>query len=219
MEHITDLHLHLCKKLATLSLPKTTQSHYNLCSLSLPQTHSSSKHHPQHVTTHPYQNHSFILQFHSSTDNNEKPEREIPKHEQVGVVLNDHHYAFPHIFVLDIWYIDWVELHRKGFQGLVFDKDNTITIPYSLAICNPLGPSIGNVIKISLARTWFPISISECLNIKIICVRMCGASVQLGLAKLDAKTGCKGHCACEVRIFIFFPFLFLFPFAIIFLFE
>ncbi|KAE9615656.1 hypothetical protein Lal_00017516 [Lupinus albus] len=48
------------------------------------------------------------------------------------VILRDPKLALPHISVPDIRYIDWAELHRKGFKGVVFDKDNTITAPYSL---------------------------------------------------------------------------------------
>ncbi|XP_061376336.1 phosphatidylglycerophosphate phosphatase 1, chloroplastic/mitochondrial-like [Gastrolobium bilobum] len=48
------------------------------------------------------------------------------------VILKDPKFALPHISVPDIRYIDWAELRRKGFKGVVFDKDNTITAPYSL---------------------------------------------------------------------------------------
>lgn len=48
------------------------------------------------------------------------------------VILKNPKLALPHIFVPDIRYIDWAELRRKGFKGVVFDKDNTITAPYSL---------------------------------------------------------------------------------------
>ncbi|CAI8597753.1 unnamed protein product [Vicia faba] len=48
------------------------------------------------------------------------------------VILKDPHLALPHISVRDIRYIDWAALRRKGFKGVVFDKDNTITAPYSL---------------------------------------------------------------------------------------
>lgn len=48
------------------------------------------------------------------------------------VILKDPKLALPHISVPDIRYIDWAELRRKGFKGVVFDKDNTITAPYSL---------------------------------------------------------------------------------------
>lgn len=58
------------------------------------------------------------------------------------VVVKDHHLALPHVAVPDIRHIDWAELHRKGFRGVVFDKDNTITVPYSLTLWGPLGSSL-----------------------------------------------------------------------------
>lgn len=50
------------------------------------------------------------------------------------VILKDPKLALPHISIPDIRYIDWAELRRKGFKGVVFDKDNTITAPYSLTL-------------------------------------------------------------------------------------
>lgn len=58
------------------------------------------------------------------------------------VVVKDRHLALPHVAVPDIRYIDWAELHRRGFRGVVFDKDNTITAPYSLNLWGPLGSSL-----------------------------------------------------------------------------
>ena len=58
------------------------------------------------------------------------------------VLIKDRHLALPHVSVPDIRYMDWAELKRKGFCGVVFDKDNTITVPYSLALWGPLGSSI-----------------------------------------------------------------------------
>ncbi|CAK9160226.1 unnamed protein product [Ilex paraguariensis] len=60
----------------------------------------------------------------------------------VGVFARHRHLAMPHVVVPDIRYIDWVELKRKGFQGVVFDKDNTITVPYSLTLWGPLESSM-----------------------------------------------------------------------------
>ncbi|EXB92421.1 hypothetical protein L484_021405 [Morus notabilis] len=59
----------------------------------------------------------------------------------VGVVVRDRHLALPHVAVKDIGYIDWEELRRRGFKGVVFDKDNTLTVPYSLRLWGPLAPS------------------------------------------------------------------------------
>ncbi|KAJ4885012.1 haloacid dehalogenase (HAD) superfamily protein [Raphanus sativus] len=60
----------------------------------------------------------------------------------VSVIVKDRHLVLPHVSVRDLRYIDWGELKRKGFKGVVFDKDNTLTAPYSLAIWPPLRPSI-----------------------------------------------------------------------------
>ncbi|XP_060672836.1 phosphatidylglycerophosphate phosphatase 1, chloroplastic/mitochondrial isoform X3 [Ziziphus jujuba] len=59
-----------------------------------------------------------------------------------GVFTKDRHLALPHVAVPDIRHIDWVELRRRGFQGVVFDKDNTITAPYSLTLWGPLASSL-----------------------------------------------------------------------------
>ncbi|XP_061374038.1 phosphatidylglycerophosphate phosphatase 1, chloroplastic/mitochondrial-like [Gastrolobium bilobum] len=58
------------------------------------------------------------------------------------VILKDPKLALPHISVPDIRYIDWGELRKKGFKGVVFDKDNTITAPYSLTPWPPLESSL-----------------------------------------------------------------------------
>lgn len=60
----------------------------------------------------------------------------------VGVFARDKHLVIPHVFVPDIRYINWAELKRRGFNGVVFDKDNTLTVPYSLNLWPPLGSSI-----------------------------------------------------------------------------
>ncbi|XP_010272666.1 PREDICTED: uncharacterized protein LOC104608394 isoform X2 [Nelumbo nucifera] len=59
-----------------------------------------------------------------------------------AVVARDQHLAIPHLTVPDISWIDWAELQRRGFKGVVFDKDNTLTAPYSSAIWPPLVPSL-----------------------------------------------------------------------------
>ncbi|KAI4306026.1 hypothetical protein L6164_029342 [Bauhinia variegata] len=58
------------------------------------------------------------------------------------VIVKDPKLALPHVSVPDIRYIDWTELHRKGFKGVVFDKDNTLTAPYTLTPWPPLGSSL-----------------------------------------------------------------------------
>ncbi|KAK4484574.1 hypothetical protein RD792_007158 [Penstemon davidsonii] len=60
----------------------------------------------------------------------------------VGILSKDKHLVIPHVTVPDIRSIDWAELKNRGFKGVVFDKDNTITAPYSLSLWPPLGSSI-----------------------------------------------------------------------------
>lgn len=59
-----------------------------------------------------------------------------------AVLSKDRHLAVPHVAVPDIRYIDWAELQRRGFKGVVFDKDNTLTIPYSFTLLEPIGSSL-----------------------------------------------------------------------------
>lgn len=59
-----------------------------------------------------------------------------------GILSKDKHLAIPHVSVPDIRYIDWVELKKRGFKGVVFDKDNTLTVPYSLSLWAPLRSSV-----------------------------------------------------------------------------
>lgn len=42
--------------------------------------------------------------------------------------------AMPHLSVPDIRSIDWAALSAAGFKGVVFDKDNTLTAPFSLEV-------------------------------------------------------------------------------------
>ena len=58
-----------------------------------------------------------------------------------GVAVKDPKLALPHISVPDIRHIDWAELHGRGFKGVVFDKDNTITAPYTSTTWPLLGSS------------------------------------------------------------------------------
>ncbi|GMH18452.1 hypothetical protein Nepgr_020293 [Nepenthes gracilis] len=58
------------------------------------------------------------------------------------VVVKHRNLAMPQATVPDIRWIDWAELRRRGFRGVVFDKDNTITLPYVLAMWAPLKPSV-----------------------------------------------------------------------------
>ncbi|XP_073004810.1 phosphatidylglycerophosphate phosphatase 1, chloroplastic/mitochondrial isoform X1 [Typha latifolia] len=58
------------------------------------------------------------------------------------VALRDPRLALPHLYVPDICWVDWDELRRLGFRGVIFDKDNTLTAPYSLSLWPPLADSL-----------------------------------------------------------------------------
>ncbi|EPS69917.1 haloacid dehalogenase superfamily protein, partial [Genlisea aurea] len=60
----------------------------------------------------------------------------------VGIIFKERNLAIPHALVQDIRYVDWIELKNKGFEGVIFDKDNTITAPYSLTLWPILEPSM-----------------------------------------------------------------------------
>lgn len=66
------------------------------------------------------------------------------------VASKDPRLALPQLAVPDIRHLDWSELRRLGFQGVVFDKDNTLTAPYSLSLWPALGPAF------ELCRSVFP---------------------------------------------------------------
>mmetsp|Transcript_11538 Transcript_11538/g.29349 ORF Transcript_11538/g.29349 Transcript_11538/m.29349 type:complete len:226 (-) Transcript_11538:717-1394(-) len=46
--------------------------------------------------------------------------------------------ALPHIAVQNIGSVNWGEMKRAGFEGCIFDKDNTLTLPYG----DSLHPSV-----------------------------------------------------------------------------
>ncbi|WOK91846.1 hypothetical protein Cni_G00537 [Canna indica] len=58
------------------------------------------------------------------------------------VAAAEPHLALPHISVPDIRSVDWPALRRLGFRGVIFDKDNTLTAPYSLALWPSLSSSL-----------------------------------------------------------------------------
>lgn len=64
-----------------------------------------------------------------------------------GIISKDKHMLIPHISVPDVRYIDWAELKKRGFKGVVFDKDNTITVPYCLNLWAPLQSSMEQCIS------------------------------------------------------------------------
>ena len=48
----------------------------------------------------------------------------------------------PHIGVQTIASLDWASLHKAGFKGCVFDKDNTLTEPYAHVVAPQLASSL-----------------------------------------------------------------------------
>eukprot|EP00192_Tetraselmis_astigmatica_P018653 CAMPEP_0117652194 /NCGR_PEP_ID=MMETSP0804-20121206/2496_1 /TAXON_ID=1074897 /ORGANISM="Tetraselmis astigmatica, Strain CCMP880" /LENGTH=224 /DNA_ID=CAMNT_0005458223 /DNA_START=93 /DNA_END=764 /DNA_ORIENTATION=+ len=48
----------------------------------------------------------------------------------------------PHVCVPDIRWVNWKAIRAAGFQGVVFDKDNTLTYPYALKVHHPLQASL-----------------------------------------------------------------------------
>ncbi|WVZ68532.1 hypothetical protein U9M48_017463 [Paspalum notatum var. saurae] len=55
-----------------------------------------------------------------------------------AVAASEPRLALPHVSVQDIRWLDWAELRRAGFHGVVFDKDNTLTAPYAPALWPPI---------------------------------------------------------------------------------
>ncbi|EQC36208.1 HAD superfamily (subfamily IIIA) phosphatase [Saprolegnia diclina VS20] len=52
----------------------------------------------------------------------------------VSAVLKSPKLLVPHLSVKDINDIPFAKLHALGFKGVVFDKDNTLTVPYKREI-------------------------------------------------------------------------------------
>ena len=48
----------------------------------------------------------------------------------------------PHVSVPSIAWLDWEALRKAGFEGCVFDKDNTLTEPYANEVAPQLLPSL-----------------------------------------------------------------------------
>ncbi|KAI5066742.1 hypothetical protein GOP47_0017270 [Adiantum capillus-veneris] len=63
------------------------------------------------------------------------------------VMLRQPQISLPHIEVSDISSIDWNALRLCGFQGVVLDKDNTVTAPYVETIWPSLASSLDDCKK------------------------------------------------------------------------
>lgn len=58
------------------------------------------------------------------------------------VIFKEQHLALPHLNVPDIRWVNWKELKEQGFQGIVFDKDNTLTAPYAPSLWPAIADSL-----------------------------------------------------------------------------
>jgi|EP00037_Helgoeca_nana_P012843 phosphatidylglycerophosphatase GEP4 len=58
------------------------------------------------------------------------------------LLVRDRRIAVPHLRVTDITQIDWAALRRSGITAVVFDKDNTLTEPYSDDLVPRLEPAV-----------------------------------------------------------------------------
>ena len=56
--------------------------------------------------------------------------------------------AIPHCEVPDIRWIDWRALRDAGFRACVFDKDNTLTVPYADAIHPPVAEALAECVSV-----------------------------------------------------------------------
>eukprot|EP00884_Botryococcus_braunii_P010930 jgi/Botrbrau1/19839/Bobra.0124s0076.2 len=55
------------------------------------------------------------------------------------VALRKPELSVPHLVVPGVTHINWAALRNAGFQGCVFDKDNTLTAPYATVMDNETG--------------------------------------------------------------------------------
>ncbi|EIE24037.1 HAD-superfamily phosphatase, partial [Coccomyxa subellipsoidea C-169] len=58
------------------------------------------------------------------------------------VLFGKNEWALPHVSVPSIAWVDWEALRKAGFEGCVFDKDNTLTEPYADEVAPQLLPSL-----------------------------------------------------------------------------
>ncbi|GBG66653.1 hypothetical protein CBR_g66789 [Chara braunii] len=60
----------------------------------------------------------------------------------VHMLMGNRYLALPHISVPDIRWVDWHALRKAGFVGAIFDKDNTLTVPYENNLYSVLQESV-----------------------------------------------------------------------------
>ena len=59
------------------------------------------------------------------------------------IVQGERQLLLPHADVPSIASIDWPRLAARGYKGVVFDKDNTLTLPYTLSLHPSVATSLG----------------------------------------------------------------------------
>lgn len=63
------------------------------------------------------------------------------------MLQSDGSQALPHLSVPNISHVNWKALRQAGFEGCVFDKDNTLTEPYAIAVAPILVASFKSCIE------------------------------------------------------------------------
>lgn len=164
-------HLHIPSSRISINSRHRKSQYSNPNAVAVTSTHSCSKEEDKQKHNH-QENSDFLRDFCSSVENQEphfeEGETEADSRSGIssnmgwtdlkaalgqrinfegiasslGILSKDKQLAIPHVSVPNIRYIDWAELKNRGFEGVVFDKDNTITVPYSLSLWAPLGPTI-----------------------------------------------------------------------------
>ena len=56
--------------------------------------------------------------------------------------------AVPHVETPDLRNVKWDELKRAGFEGCIFDKDNTLTEPYAMKVHQFASPALAECIRV-----------------------------------------------------------------------
>lgn len=64
-----------------------------------------------------------------------------------ALLFNRSHFK-PHLSVKDITYINYKGLKNYGINYIIFDKDNTLTLPYERELYDPIRPSLNECIEV-----------------------------------------------------------------------
>ena len=60
----------------------------------------------------------------------------------INALLFHREYFRPHLQVKNINYVNFQKLHQCGIRYIVFDKDNTLTLPYHKEIHEDIKPGL-----------------------------------------------------------------------------